>query len=1075
MLFLLALSAGVYVSAQTTIHGVVSSSADGLSMPGVSVVVKGTNTGTATDAEGQFSLTIPSDKAALVFTYIGYKTKEVTVTNSSGNVRVALDEDTQMLDELVVVGYGSMKKGDLSGASVTMGEDKLKGSIITNLDQALQGRVAGVNSVMTSGAPGSSVSIRVRGQATVNAKAEPLYVIDGVILQGTTSKAGDYGLSDALGNGPQGAVSPLSTINPADIVSMEILKDASATAIYGSQGANGVVLITTKRGQTGEAKFTYEGQVGLQMQNARLKMMNLREYADYYSSVAAETNSLPDRPEFKDPSLLGRGTNWQDAVFQQAWMNQHQLSAQGGTDKVKYYVSGSLIHQDGTIIATNFKRYSFRTNLDAELKSWFKLGLNAMYSKTSERLGATSGAEGVITYSLLTPPDIPIYDIDGNYATTVREGYTRVNPVALAYMDEYLLDRDKLNGSIFADITPIKNLVWHAELGYDISGSRGETFNPTYNFGNASRLINADGIQRNNSLFWQLKNYVTYTDKIDKHSFSAMVGQETWESSYENQKVYATGLPSDEIHNPQLAPVDNQRVTMQFGSAAMASLFTRETYNFDDRYFFTYTWRYDGSSNFGPKNRWASFHSLAASWRFTNEAFFESWKNVISNGKLRLGWGQTGNQNIDSYRWGSAISPMPTGLGMGYRQLNIANPYIKWETQEQWNLGLDLGFIKDRFNLTLDLYNKTSADMLMPLQLPSYMGTRGNSSSALQAPMGNYGTINNKGLEISVDTRNIVSRNKGFEWDTNFEISFNKNKLVALDGTATAHLEGYPQWADQGSPVTLSRIGESLYNFYGYVTDGYYRDLADLQNSPKPKGSYPADGVSFNRYNTVWVGDIKFKDLNGDGIIDESDRTNIGSPLPKFGYGMTNTFRYKNFDLSIFINGTYGNKVLNYTAIDLSAMTNSYDNQLQYIANRARLEPINSNITYDGTTTGIWNWYEDISNVRLVNHSTPSAPRAVSGDPNSNARVSDRYIEDGSYLRVKNITFGYTVPSQFLRKYKIDNLRLYVNIQNLCTLTKYSGYDPEIGVNPMTPNVYGLDYGRYPSPTAYTMGLNFSF
>jgi len=1074
MLLLLVSCISIYSMAQTTISGTVTSAEDNSGLPGVNVSVKGAALGTASDGNGNFSITVPTEKAVLIFKYIGFREQEISVSGNTRDLKVVMQENTQLLDEVVVVGYGTMRKGDLSGSSVTVGEDKIKGSIITNLDQALQGRVAGVNSVMTSGAPGSSVSIRVRGQATINAGGEPLYVIDGVIVQGGSSKGMDYGLTDALGNGPSGAISPLSSINPSDIVSMEILKDASATAIYGAQGANGVVLITTKRGKAGEAKFSYDGKVGLQMQNARLKMMNLREYAEFNASVAAETNNVASRPEFQDPSLLGKGTNWQDAVFQHAWMNQHQVSAQGGTEKAKYYISGSFMDQDGTIIGTTFNRFSFRSNLDAELKPWFKLGLNAMYSRISERIGLANGSEGVINYSLLTPPDIPIYDIDGNYASTVREGYTRVNPIALAMMDDYLLGRDKLTGSIYADITPLKKLTWHSELGYDISGSRGEIFRPTYTLGLASRTINESSIQRDNSLFWQVKNYLTFSDKIDKHSFTAMVGQEVWESSWEYQQVRGTGLSSDQIHNPSLAEAENQTITSGFGSAAMASFFTRETYNYDDRYMFTYTFRYDGSSNFGPKNRWAGFHSFAASWRFSNEAFLESLRSVVSNGKIRLGWGQTGNSNIAAYSWGSSISRMPTGLGMGYRQKNIANPYIQWEKQEQWNLGIDLGFLNDRFNLVVDLYDKTSSNMLMALQLPSYMGTRGNSSSRLDPPNGNFGTINNKGLEISLDMRNFTSRNNGFEWDTNFEISFNKNKLIALDGTANAQIEGYPQWADQGSPVTLSRVGESLYNFYGYVTDGYYKDLADLQNSPKPKGSYPADGVSFNRYNTVWVGDIKFKDLNGDNIIDELDRTNLGSPMPDFNFGMTNTFRYRNFDFSVFINGTYGNKVMNYTAINLSNMNSAYDNQLQYIANRARLESINPNITYNGTN-GVWNWFEDISNVRIVNHSTPSAPRAVSGDPNNNARVSDRYIEDGSYLRVKNITFGYTVPAQFVRKYKLDNVRLFVDIQNLYTLTKYSGYDPEVGVNPMTPNVYGLDFGRYPSPTGYTIGLNFSF
>ncbi|KAA6341537.1 TonB-dependent receptor SusC [termite gut metagenome] len=1062
------------VAQQTTVTGTVTDGGDGSPLIGANVLVKGTSVGTITDISGKYSVNVPAGSKVLVISCIGYKSQEITLTTGQRVLNVVMKEDSELLDEVVVVGYGTMKKSDLSGASVSIGEDKIRGSVITNLDQALQGRAAGVTSVMTSGAPGSSVSIRVRGQATVNAGAEPLYVIDGVIVQGGGTSGASLGLGDKLGNGATSTVSPLSSINPSDILSMEILKDASATAIYGAQGANGVVLITTKRGQAGEAKFSYEGLYGMQRQVTRLDMMNLREFAEFSASVAAETNSLVDRPEFQDPSLLGKGTNWQDAVFRNAAIQQHQISAQGGTDKVKYYVSGSYMNQEGTIIGTDFNRFSFRINLDAQLKSWLKLGLNAMYSKTAENLGLSNGEEGMLTYSLLTPPDIPIYDIDGNYASEVREGYTRVNPIAKALNDELTLDRSKLNGSFFLDVTPVKDLTWHSELGYDISDSRGGWFYPTYKYGTTERSINELSVQRNNSLFWQLKNYLTHSGIIDKHSFSAMIGQEMWESSNEILNGFASGLPSNEVKNLRLGESASYVVGHGFGSSAMASFFGRATYNYDNRYLGTYTYRRDGSSNFGPENRWAGFHAYALSWRFSNEAFLEPLKTVLSNGKLRFGWGQTGNSSIPGYQWGAAISRMPTSLGVGYRQSNIANPYIKWETQEQWNLGLDIGLFDDRISLVIDAYDKTSNDMLMGLQLPSYMGTRGNSSSALSAPMGNYGTINNKGMEITLNTRNLTG---AFEWDTDFQISFNKNKLVALDGTSNAHIEGYAQWRGVGSPVTITNIGEPLYNFYGYITEGYYKNLADLQNSPKP-AAYPKDGSSFNRYNTSWVGDVKFKDISGpdgkpDGKIDENDMTNIGSPMPKFTYGMTNTFRFKDFDLSVFINGSYGNKVLNYTAINLSNMNGIYNNQLKYVTNRARLEVIDSSKAYDGTD-GIWNWYEDITNVKLVNANS-SAPRSISGDPNGNTRISDRYVEDGSYLRIKNITLGYTVPTKFIRKYKLETVRVYANIQNLYTFTNYTGFDPEVGVSTMDTNVYGLDYGRYPSPQAYTFGFNLSF
>lgn len=1037
--------------------------AAGETVIGANVLEKGTTNGVITDIDGNFVLNVSSG-ATLEISYIGYVTQTIKVTNQT-SLHIVLKEDSETLDEVVVVGYGTMKKSDLSGASVSVGEDAIKGSVITNLDQSLQGRAAGVSAVSTSGAPGSSSSIRVRGQATINSNAEPLYVIDGVIVQGGGASGADFGLGDALGNGSVSTISPLSTINPADIVSMEILKDASATAIYGAQGANGVILITTKRGKAGEAKFTYDGMLAVQRQTKRLDMMNLREFANYYNEFV-QVGELDVNGYYADPSILGKGTNWQDAVFQTALQHQHQVSAEGGTEKIKYYVSASYMDQDGTLIGSNFNRYSFRVNLDSQLKSWLKLGLSATYSSTDEDLKLADGEQGIINYSLKTVPDIPIYDIDGNYATIVREGYTNPNPIAMAMMDQVLLNRQKLTGNIFFEVTPIKNLVWHAELGYDISASRGERYKPMVDFGSWKRDSNYSSIQKNSSTFWQLKNYVTYSGMIDKHNFTAMLGQECWASNYDNISVTNTGLPSDAVHNPALGTA-TPVIGSGFGSSAMASFFTRLTYNYDNRYYGTYTYRYDGSSNFGPDNRWAGFHALAGSWRFSNEEFFKPLSGVISNGKLRLGWGQTGNANIGGYLWGTSIVKMSSSLGTGYRPKNIPNTGIKWESQEQWNVGLDLGFIQDRINLVVDWYKKVSNDMLMALQLPSYMGTQGNTSSRLDPPYGNYGSIENAGVEISLNTHPLIGK---FQWDSDFQISFNKNKLKALSGTANAQIVGYGQWNDV---VSVSNVGESLYNFYGYVCDGVYQDYEDLQKSPKPE-QYPSNGV-FNRKNTVWVGDIKYKDISGpdgkpDGVINEYDKTNLGSPMPKFTFGWTNTFRYKDFDLSIFINGSYGNKVMNYLGMQLTHMNSAWENQLNSVTGRARLEPIDPDKVYP---SGQY-WYDDVTNVRVSNPEA-AIPRASIQDPNDNDRISDRYVEDGSYIRLKNITLGYTFPSKLIKKFGINNLRLYANIQNLLTITGYDGYDPEIGASTQSTNVYGLDYGRYPSPTVYSFGLNVSF
>lgn len=1030
---------------------------------GASVIEKGTTNGTMTDNDGHFTLTV-SKGAVIEISSIGYKTQEITV-GAQTNFTVTLSEDNEFLDEVVVVGYGSMKKSDLAGASVSMKESDLKGSIISSLDQSLQGRAAGVTAVTTSGAPGSSSSIRVRGQATINANAEPLYVIDGVIVQGGGNTGADFGLGDALGNGKVSTISPLSTINPADIVSMEILKDASATAIYGAQGANGVVLITTKHGKSGEAKFSYDGMVAMSRQAVRLNMMNLREYAQYYNEMVEEGDIYETNPYYATPSLLGKGTNWQDEIFRTAWQHQHQLSAQGGSDKVQYYVSGSYMDQQGTIIGSNFNRFSVRTNLDAQLKKWLKLGVNATYAITNDNLKLADSNEGLIYYSLTTIPDIPVYDVNGNYSSTIREGYTSPNPVALAMMDEILLKRKKLSGNIYAELTPIKHITWRTELGFDMGESDANRYKPMIDLGGWVRSQNSISYQKNSNYFWQLKNYLTYANQWGKHSVTAMVGQECWESRWNNLSGSNTDLPSDEVHNVALA-TGTPSISSGFGSSSMASFFTRETYNYGDRYLGTYTYRYDGSSNFGPKNRWAGFHSVALAWRFSNEKFFEPVKKVIDNGKLRLGWGQTGNSSIGSYACGAAITRMPSALGMGFRPSNIPNTSIRWESQEQYNVGLDLGFFNGRLNLTVDAYYKKSDDMLMSMQLPSYMGTQGNGSSKLQAPKGNYGSIENKGLEITLDAHPVQLKN--FSWDSNFQISFNKNKLLSLSDTENATLVGYGQWGDV---VCVSEIGKPLYNFYGYKVEGVYKDLDDIQNSAKP-AKYPSDGV-FSRGNTVWVGDIKYKDVDENGVIDERDRTDIGSPLPKFTFGWTNTFRYKNLDLSIFLNGSYGNKVMNYNSLTLTHMNSTWTNQLQsVVSKRARLEPIDPTIVYaDGSK-----WFDHIDNVRVKNPGT-KIPHTSINDPNDNDRISDRYVEDGSFLRIKNITLGYTFPKALLNKAKIENLRVYVNIQNLYTFTKYTGYDPEVGAGTQdsTGLTYGLDNGRYPSPAMYSFGLNITF
>ena len=1105
MLFVALLCLSCQLFAQSKVKGVVYDGTDGSPMIGVKIVVTGTSNGVISDYDGKYAIDVPSGKT-LTFSMVGYKAQTINPKGKT-TLDVTLQEDSKVLNDVVVVGYGTMKKSDISGASVTMSEDQIKGSIITSLDQSFQGRVAGVTAVNNSGAPGSSSSIRVRGTATINSDAEPLYVIDGVIVQSGGQSASDYGLG-ALGNGPVSTISPLATIDPADIVSMEILKDASATAIYGAQGANGVVLITTKRGKAGEAKFSYNGMVAANRQQKRLDMLNLREYAEYYNDLIAMGEIYENNPTFADPSLLGKGTNWQDAVFQTALQHSHQVSAQGGTDKVQYYASGSYMDQEGTIIGSQFNRFSFRTNLDAQMKSWLKFGMSAAYSNSNDDLKLADSNEGLLYYSLTTPPNIPIYNVDGSYSSVSQEGYTSPNPIGIAKEDDILLNRQKMNGNIFFDVTPWKNITWHAELGYDFNWSTGKTYSPTLTLGAWHRDKNSASQQKNSSKYYTIKNYVTWNQQFDKHNVTGMVGQELWESRYDWNNISSTGLPSDEVHNPGLGELDSQKFNSGFGSSSMSSFFTRWTYSYDSKYNATYTFRYDGSSNFGPNNRWAPFHSVAASWRFSEE---ECMKDLdwLSNGKLRLGWGQTGNSNIGAFRWGAGIDKMESIFGLSYRPTNIANPNVKWEKQEQFNVGLDLGFFKDRLNLTFEWYNKESRDMLMELKAPSYMGVNENTnpSIALSAPWGNYGHIRNRGVEFTIDAHPVVGK---FEWDVNLNITRNKNTLISLnDGSGNKQIPGWGQWSDV---VSMSRVGESLFSFYGYQTDGVWTekdfdelrqfDAIDLDawwsetdangdpvHTALPDGWRPGmarpetwsrEG-KFNRRSTVWVGDVKYKDQNGDGRINEDDRVSLGSPLPKFTFGFTNTFRYKNFDLSVFLNGSVGNKILNYNAITLTHMYNSWCNQTKDIAERAVLMPIDPNKDYsqgtvlDASGNVINNWYDDINNVTLKNPNASMPRPSLYGDPNDNDRISDRYIEDGSYIRLKNITLGYTFPKSLLGKAKIESLRLYANIQNLWTITGYKGYDPEVGSSTTSSFVFGLDNGRYPSPTTYSFGLNVTF
>lgn len=1036
----------------------------GQGMPGVNIVLKGTTVGTTTDTNGNFSLEAAPDDV-LVVSFIGYQTQEISVGNRI-RFDVTLSEDVETLSEVVVIGYGEVKKSDLTGAVSSVKGETLQKTITSGVDQALIGRVAGVSAVQMSGQPGASVSIRIRGTSSISSGVEPLYVVDGVPLQANNGTVYDYGLG-AVGGGGKTTFSPLSTINPNDIESIEILKDASATAIYGNRGSNGVVLITTKRGKAGQPTIAYDGYYGVQEVSKTLDMMTLREYAEFRNDWAAETAGRTPTPEFADPSLLGAGTDWQDAIFRSAPMHSHQLTLSGGSEHLRYAMTGNYFDQEGVAIGSNFERYSLRINLDSDISKKIRVGNSLSITRTNERLGQFDRG-GIINTALKARPDVPLRTFDGNYSGGEGEGSV-VSPLAQALDLGNYLKRVQLLGNLYADVKIFPFLTFRTEFGGNFDLNDSFSWRPTYNYGGgAVNNTNSISKQKNTNYFWQFKNFLTFNKSFNNvHNTTLMLGQEASEWGNDNIAAGSTNLPTNDVPSINLGSIDDRLARDSFGSGALLSYFGRANYNFKERYYATFTYRADGSSNFAQGNRWGYFPSAALKWKVSSEEFFKGATSVVNELGFRFGWGITGNSNIPGYSYGSTLATMVTNIGLGFRVANHANANVTWEKAEQFDLGMDAYFLDNRIQLTVDAYKKNINDLLIPYPLPAYMGSLGNPAITLKAPWSNAGEIENKGLEIALKTVNMEG---AFQWETDFNITFNKNKLVNL-GIKDATLDGFTGGSGN---ILISRTinGMALGEFYGYKVVGLFRDKEDILNSPVQWDPAEVDGDGnpiFSRTGSVWPGDLKFADIDGNDTIDVRDRTYLGSPQPKFTFGFNNTFRYKNFELDVFLVGTYGNKVYNFNNQGenggLTSMTSVWTNYLRDITGRAKMEPVTGEAP---------NWWDDINNVRVRNPET-DMPRAIDTDPNQNNRVSDRYIEDGSYLRVRTITLAYNFPLTITDRVKIRSLRVYTRVQNAFTFTKYSGFDPEVGQDTWDPRIYGLDNGRYPSPRVFTAGLQASF
>ncbi len=1004
----------------------------------VSTREKGKKNTTTTDANGAFQLSVPANATALIISYVGATTKEVPIGNQS-NLIISLEVKDVKLSEVVLIGYGTARRADISSAISSVKSKDLKDLPVAGIDQALQGKVAGVTVMNNSGQPGGGVSVRIRGITTINSN-DPLIVIDGVIFTSNTkSSAGYAGLGGSDG---QTGNSFLATLNPNDIESIDILKDASAQAIYGSQAANGVILITTKKGKAGEGKISYDVYVGQQEVTRKLDLMNLREFAQYQNEVAPLLGLQPT-PEFADPSKLGEGTDWQDAMFRRGNMQSHQLSFSGGKDKTTYYISANYFKQTGILVGSDFKRYSTRFSLDHQLKSWIKVGVSANASRSIQNVTLADAAEGTIWWGAVQNPLIPVKNLDGSWGGGQTIGgfqYSQDNPIARSHFRGNESISSQIFGNLYADVEILKGLSVKNEFAYSLSLFNNQAFQKSGYIGNTS-LRSQLYDYRGNGYYWAFRNYINYNKGFGKHSITGTLGHEAQYNYWESLGGKKVDLQNNILDiNAGSSDRTTWELTGGKSVGTIESYFARGTYSYDNRYSLNLSIRRDASSKFYGENKWGSFPGASVAWTVTNEAFAEKIKKVVNYLKVRLAYGSVGNQNLPSGSptppYTSVVSfwPGPVGFGNSSYLYGIANPDLTWETVVTRNAGIDVSFLNGRIDLTVDIYKKTTSDMLIIGTGPRLIGV-GDAWDDLKGPVINVGEMSNRGVDISLNTNNVKS--KHFTWKTNVIFSKFKNKLDKL-AASTAALTGRLYYDNY--TVSFTQPGYAVGSFFGLVTDGLYRTQEDLNNS-LPQFGYTVDPTH------TWLGDIRFKDISGpdgkpDGVIDASDITFIGSPLPKFTYGITNSFTYKNFDFSVFLQGSHGAKIFNFLRWQLEKMDNAFYNQLRSVQNR-----------YTSTNTG------------------GDLPRFTNTNVN-NVYMSDRYVEDGSYLRIQNVSLGYRVPAKWVSKAKITNMRLYVTIQNLHTFTKYSGYDPEIGAFNNNIRLMNVDAGHYPNPRTFTIGAN---
>ena len=1038
-------SASVFAQSDTrkTVTGTVLSVERGDGIPGVSVVVKGTSNGTTTNTDGQFSIELTSG-STLVFSFIGYESKELNVGNKT-KIEIRLKESISNLNEVVVVGYGEMKKTDVSSSQVTVSGKDLSKTINTSLEQGLQGRAANVMVQQNSGQPGAAPSVLIRGLSSLTGTTQPLYVIDGVQIKPDNMK-------DDPNNRPTGFSNILSSINPDDIETINVLQGPSATAIYGAVGANGVVMITTKRGKAGEAKISFNSLLTIQSEPKHIDVMNLGQYAQFRNEMAAIGGTATD-PAFADPSVLGKGTDWQGALFRPTTLQKYSLGLSGGTEKTTYYLSGEYFNQKGIVEGSGFRRYNGRLNLENQTRSWLKVGANMNVGLTEEKVNTNNG--GIIQLALDQNPSVPVTNPDGSWGGPATTQFQFTNPVMISKIYNDYNRRTSILGSLFADVKILKNLTWHTEANGSSEFLKYYSYHPSYTIGGYVVSQDAATSTRsvNTNTWWSLHSRLTYDLKLKRHAINVMAGHEAQQFTYESlsgsRKKFITNT-IEELSGGDGSVISNVSNSSGKGAGSRESYFARLNYSYNDRYFLQGTYRMDGSSAFREGRRWGNFPAISVAWRASEEEFLKS-VSQINDLKFRFEVGRSGNQGSGGNAIYSTLQAVPTGWGTGFLASNFANEFLTWEKDDVINAGMDLHMFGNRVELIVDAYIKNITSLITVNSYPfTYGGDIAWSSGYLSWPSVNAGSMKNKGVGFTLNTVNIDKG--GVYWKTGVNLSFDRNKVTSLLNPIT------PIW--NASAVGFrTEVGRPASMITGYIADGVFQDANDIKNHAVQTSN---NQLTINPATGTWVGDTKFRDLNNDKIIDAGDRTVIGNPWPKFTLGLNNNVSYKSFELNAFLTGSFKNDILNYPRYraEIPGNGGTFGNQWLSVANYAR--PSSYNVA-------------DAESVKLTNPGYV-IPRIAPGDPNGNSRMSTNFIEDGSYVRLKNITISYSVPKSVLKSTFIRALKASVGAQNLFTVTKYKGYDPEIGmVNYGGTVMAGIDTGRYPSVRMYSFGLMADF